>query len=72
MCFLITCNLGSYRCITKYAFEAANKNAMDLLQNMCHISEGFNPLISTIDQDRISPNNINTKSREQEKRERKI
>ena len=43
---------------------------MDLLQNMCHISEGFNPLISTID--RISPNNINTKSREQEKRERKI
>ena len=65
MCFLITCNLGSYRCITKYAFEAANKNAMDLLQNMCHISEGFNPLISTID-------NINTKSRQQEKRERKI
>ena len=41
---------------------------MDLLQNMCHISEGFNPLISTIDQDRISPNNINTKSRKERKK----
>ena len=41
---------------------------MDLLQNMCHISEGFNPFISTIDQDRISPNNINTKSRKERKK----
>ena len=41
---------------------------MDLLQNMCHISEGFNPLISTIDQDRISPNSINTKSRKERKK----
>ena len=49
-------------------FKLPTKIAMDLLQNMCHISEGFNPLISTIDQDRISPNNINTKSRKERKK----